>query len=130
MPSGVNNPPTLARHCPTISGCAFIPDDGLVGLGETYYLPRAVSAVIHDLFAPLLIGRDAVDIENHWNNLFSLVNFCGFAGAEMRAISAIDVALWDLLGQHTRTAHLQPARRPQSRERGRLQHLRRLRKIS
>ncbi len=76
-------------------------DDGLVGLGETYYLPRAVSSVIHDLFAPLLIGRDAVDIENHWNNLFSLANFCGFAGAEMRAISAIDVALWDLLGQHT-----------------------------
>ena len=32
-------------------------DDGLVGLGETYYLPRAVSSVIHDLFAPLLIGR-------------------------------------------------------------------------
>ena len=75
--------------------------DGRVGLGETYYLPRAVSAVIHDLFAPLLIGRDPVDIENHWNNLFSLVNFCGFAGAEMRAISAIDIALWDLLGQYT-----------------------------
>ncbi len=76
-------------------------NDGLIGLGETYYLPRAVSAVIHDLFAPLLIGRDPADIENHWNNLFSLVSFCGFAGAEMRAISAIDVALWDVLGQYT-----------------------------
>jgi L-alanine-DL-glutamate epimerase-like enolase superfamily enzyme len=32
--------------------------------------------------------------------MFSLVNFCGYAGAEMRAISAIDVALWDLAGQH------------------------------
>ncbi|PYU64871.1 MAG: hypothetical protein DMG49_25550, partial [Acidobacteria bacterium] len=76
-------------------------DEGLVGLGETYYLPRAVSAVIHDLFASLLIGRNALDIENHWNNLFSLVNFCGFAGAEMRAISAVDIALWDLAGQYT-----------------------------
>ena len=75
-------------------------DEGLVGLGETYYLPRAVSAIIHDLFAGLLIGRNALDIENHWNNLFSLVNFCGFAGAEMRAISAIDIALWDLVGQY------------------------------
>jgi galactonate dehydratase len=75
-------------------------DTGLVGLGETYYLPRAVNAVIHDLYAALLIGRDPVDIENHWNNLFSLANFCGFAGAEMRAISAIDIALWDLLGQY------------------------------
>src|SRR5437867_7308812 len=74
-------------------------DNALVGLGETYYLPRAVSAIIHDVFAPLLIGRNALDIENHWNNLFSLVNFCGFAGAEMRAISALDIALWDLAGQ-------------------------------
>jgi galactonate dehydratase len=75
-------------------------DQGLIGLGETYYLPRAVSAIIHDLFGGILIGRNALDIENHWNNLFSLVNFCGFAGAEMRAISAIDIALWDLLGQY------------------------------
>jgi len=76
-------------------------DEGLVGLGETYYLPRAVSSVIHDVLASLLVDRNALDIENHWNNLFSLVNFCGFAGAEMRAISAIDIALWDLAGQYT-----------------------------
>lgn len=75
--------------------------DGLIGLGETFYAPRAVSALIHDVFANLLIGRSAYDIENHWSNLFSTVNFFGFAGSEMRAISAIDVALWDLLGQHT-----------------------------
>lgn len=76
-------------------------DTGLVGLGETYYVPRAVSAVIHDTFAPLLIGRDPLDIENHWHNMFSLANFFGFAGAEMRAISAIDFALWDIAGKHS-----------------------------
>ena len=76
-------------------------DDGLIGLGETYYVPRAVSAMIHDVFANLLLGRSAFDIANHWNNMFSTVNFFGFAGTEMRAISAIDVALWDLLGQYT-----------------------------
>ncbi|MEZ4864719.1 MAG: mandelate racemase/muconate lactonizing enzyme family protein [Caldilineaceae bacterium] len=76
-------------------------DNGLVGLGETYYIPSATSAIVHDVYAPLLIGRDARDIENHWANLFALVNFCGFAGAEMRAISAVDIALWDLLGQAT-----------------------------
>ncbi len=75
-------------------------DDGLVGLGETYYAPRAVSAVIHDQCAPLLLGRSAFDIENHWQNLASLASFAGTGGAEMRAISAIDIALWDLLGQH------------------------------
>ena len=76
-------------------------DKGLVGLGETYYLPRAVSAIIHDVLAPLLIGRNALDVENHWNNMFSLVNFFGFAGSEMRAISAVDIALWDLAGQYS-----------------------------
>jgi galactonate dehydratase len=76
-------------------------DEGLIGLGETYYVPRAVAAVIHDVFANLLLGREVFDIENHWNNMFSTVNFFGFAGAEMRAISAVDVALWDLLGQYT-----------------------------
>lgn len=75
-------------------------DDGLIGLGETYYTPRAISAIIHDTYAPLLLGRDALDIENHWNNCFSLANFCGYAGAEMRALSAIDFALWDLAGQY------------------------------
>jgi L-alanine-DL-glutamate epimerase-like enolase superfamily enzyme len=76
-------------------------DDGLIGLGESYYVPRAVSAVIHDVFANLLLGRSAFDIENHWTNMFSTVNFFGYGGTETRAISAIDVALWDLLGQYT-----------------------------
>jgi galactonate dehydratase len=76
-------------------------DDGLVGLGETYYVPRAVSAVVHDVFANLLLGRNPLDIDNHWTNLFSTVNFFGYAGAETRALSAVDVALWDILGQYT-----------------------------
>ncbi len=77
-------------------------DDGLVGLGETFYIPAAVEAVIHDFAAPILLGQSAFDRERHWQALFSYANFFGHAGAEMRAISAIDIALWDLLGQHTR----------------------------
>jgi galactonate dehydratase len=75
-------------------------DEGQVGLGETYYVPPAVAAVVHSVLAPLLIGRDPLNIENHWQNMFALVNFCGYAGAEMRALSAVDVALWDIAGQH------------------------------
>lgn len=74
-------------------------DAGLTGLGETYYVPAAIAAVIHDVYAPLLIGREVLDIENHWSNMSALVNFCGSAGVEMRALSAIDLALWDLAGQ-------------------------------
>ena len=76
-------------------------DDGLIGLGETFYVPRAVSAIVHDVFANLLLGRSPFDIENHWQNMFSTVNFFGFAGSETRAISAVDVALWDIVGQYT-----------------------------
>ncbi len=75
--------------------------EGLIGLGETYYIPSAVEAVIHDFAAPLLLGQSAFDRERHWQNLFSYANFFGYAGAEMRAVSALDIALWDLLGQYT-----------------------------
>ena len=76
-------------------------DDGLVGLGETFYVPRAISAMVHDVFANLLLGRSALDIESHWQNMFYTVNFFGYGGSETRAISAVDVALWDLLGQYS-----------------------------
>lgn len=94
------NNPRARQALPNNLWVRIYTDDHRIGLGETYYLPRAVAAVIHDVYAPILIGREALDIENHWNNLFSLVNFCGFSGAEMRALSAIDVALWDLAGQY------------------------------
>src|SRR5207248_2663353 len=76
--------------------------DGLIGLGETFYIPGAIEAIIHDFAAPLLLGQSAFDRERHWQNLFCYANFFGYAGSEMRAISAIDIALWDLLGQYTR----------------------------
>ena len=72
---------------------------GLSGLGETYYLPGAVEQVVHDLAAGLLIGQGAADITRAWSTLFSCANFFGYAGAEMRAFSAIDVAMWDVLGR-------------------------------
>jgi D-galactarolactone cycloisomerase len=74
-------------------------DDGLIGLGETSYAPRAVSALIHDQLAPLLLGQSPLDIERHWHTMFAAVNSFGYGGAETRAISAVDIALWDILGK-------------------------------
>lgn len=74
-------------------------DDGLVGLGETFYTPSVVAAAIHDWFGPLLIGRDPYEIERLWEQMFRLSDHAGYGGAEMRAISALDIALWDLKGQ-------------------------------
>jgi galactonate dehydratase len=74
-------------------------EDGIVGLGETFYLPGAVEAVIHDLIAAFVLGRSEYEIESIWDQVFSYCNFFGYAGAEMRALSALDIALWDVLGQ-------------------------------
>jgi len=76
-------------------------DDGLVGCGETYYTPHAIAALIHDWMAARLIGGDALAIESHWRWLYERCTPFGHPGAEMRALSAIDVALWDILGQAT-----------------------------
>ena len=72
---------------------------GLIGLGETFYQPGAVEAILHESVAPWLLGRSAEDIKVHGRDLFAQANFAGFAGAEMRAFSALDIALWDILGQ-------------------------------
>lgn len=76
-------------------------DDGMVGLGETYYLPGAVEAVIHDMIADFVLDQPVFNTEHIWDTVFSWANFYGFAGAEMRALSALDIALWDLKGQLT-----------------------------
>jgi galactonate dehydratase len=74
----------------------------VIGHGETYYVPQAAAAVIHDWMARRLIGADALAIESHWRFLFDRAQAFGGTGAELRALSAIDLALWDIFGQLTR----------------------------
>ena len=78
-------------------------DEGLIGLGETYSRTGGESSVIHRGLAPLFLGQDAREIDRLWAELFEKVRIYGWAGAEMRALSAIDIALWDLLGKHVST---------------------------
>jgi L-alanine-DL-glutamate epimerase-like enolase superfamily enzyme len=90
-------------HCPTLSlgmiFCRIETDSGLVGYGESCYIPNAVSAVIHEWIAPRLMGANPLDIEGHWRFLYERAANFGARGAELRAISAIDLALWDILGK-------------------------------
>lgn len=74
-------------------------DTGLIGLGETYPFPEAEAAVVRRSLAPVLLGRDASQIDRLWAEMFLAVSYAGWAGAEMRAISAVDMALWDLAGK-------------------------------
>jgi galactonate dehydratase len=74
-------------------------DAGIVGLGETSRGAQAVEAQLHELVAPQLLGQDPFAIQRHSRTLLN--TYLGFAsaGAEMRAASTIDIALWDILGQ-------------------------------
>jgi L-alanine-DL-glutamate epimerase-like enolase superfamily enzyme len=74
-------------------------DAGLSGLGETFFGARAVEAFIHESAAPQLIGQDPLAIERLSRVLTPYVGYTG-TGAETRGRSAVDVALWDLLGKH------------------------------
>lgn len=87
------------KEFPLIIWVQINTDNGFTGLGETFFAPNAVSEIIHNVLSPLLINNNALDIENHWRNMFEMTNAFGYAGAEARAISAIDIALWDIAGQ-------------------------------
>ena len=76
--------------------------ENVIGHGETYYIPHAVAATLHDWMSRRLLGADATAIESHWRFLYERASAFGVRGCELRAISAIDLALWDILGQLTR----------------------------
>jgi galactonate dehydratase len=73
-------------------------DDGLTGLGETFFFADAVEAHVHDIVAEYLLGKDPTQIERHAAALRGYVGGAG-SGAETRAASAVDIALWDLRGK-------------------------------
>ncbi len=73
-------------------------DEGIVGLGETFFAAQAVAAWIHEVAATYLLGKDPLRIDLHWQGLNPFVGF-GASAVENRGRSAVDIALWDVLGK-------------------------------
>ncbi|NHH99716.1 MULTISPECIES: mandelate racemase/muconate lactonizing enzyme family protein [Oceanimonas] len=82
-------------------------DTGLIGVGEADSSPAVIKACIetpqsnlycHGLRS-LLIGENPLEIERLWNKMYWASNYVGRRGAGIHAISAIDIALWDIAGQ-------------------------------
>jgi galactonate dehydratase len=73
-------------------------DSGLVGLGQSacWAYPKAVLEVIA-VFRDYLVGQDPLRIEHHWQHLYRMGPFRG--SVLSGAVSAVDVALWDIKGQ-------------------------------
>ena len=74
-------------------------DDGLVGMGNAALAPQITKQVIDLYLKPLLIGQNPWDIEHLWQHMYRRTMAFGRKGIGMVAISAIDIALWDLLGK-------------------------------
>jgi galactonate dehydratase len=74
-------------------------DAGLVGLGESgaWGYPGGLGLAV-ETFKRYLIGQDPLRIEHHWQYLYRWTHFRG--AAIMGALSAIDIALWDIAGKH------------------------------
>jgi len=68
------------------------------GIGFCYSGSRAgmlVTYAVRELFAPLLHGRSALDVEGLWRTMYEESLLQGRAGSVMRALSIIDIAMWD-----------------------------------
>jgi galactonate dehydratase len=74
-------------------------DNGLVGLGEAgaWGFHEATAGAV-GTFAEYLIGEDPLRIEHHWQYMYRWSHFRG--SVIMSALSAIDIALWDIAGKH------------------------------
>jgi D-galactarolactone cycloisomerase len=92
--------PIQARRCLLVK---ITTNEGLIGYGEgvTPLAPQAAAAVVDHVFSPVLLGKDPVDTELIWAQLYGIqASSRGYnRGYEMIAISAVDIALWDLKGK-------------------------------
>jgi L-alanine-DL-glutamate epimerase-like enolase superfamily enzyme len=76
-------------------------DQGLEGIGLTYHEVggEATRSLIERNIAPKILGRDPLETEAIWADLFAHLRGVGRKGLAFGAISAVDIALWDLKGK-------------------------------
>ena len=74
-------------------------DTGLVGLGNVALAPRIARQIVDQYLAPLVLGQDPWDYEYLSQRMVRATHAWGRKGVGMAAISAVDIALWDLLGK-------------------------------
>ena len=79
--------------------CRITCADGTEGVGYTYTGGsggRAIYSLIHDELRQYVVGRDASDIRAIWEDLQWKLHYVGRGGLLSFAVSAIDIALWDI----------------------------------
>ena len=79
--------------------CEIETEDGTIGIGNAALAPTVVKQAIDDWFAPLVIGEDPFDYAYLWEKMYRRSHAWGRKGVGMTAISAVDLAIWDLMGK-------------------------------
>lgn len=77
-------------------------EDGRTGWGETYGIcaPKVVKELVSDIIEPCLLGRDPLDVQIIWEDLYDLMRVRGYQGGfYLDAIAGVDIGLWDICGK-------------------------------
>jgi D-galactarolactone cycloisomerase len=78
-------------------------DEGVSGWGEAFAQglepPQIAASVIESALAPLLVGANPLDTEVLWHRMYHATRDYGRKGSVVAAISAVDIALWDIAGR-------------------------------
>lgn len=82
-------------------------DEGLTGVAEVDSVPSVIRAIVdarrshtHAMgLKEAIVGADPSDVEGLWERMYDLTSYYGRRGAVIHAISAVDIALWDLRGK-------------------------------
>ncbi len=81
--------------------CKVVTDEGTIGIGNAALAPQLVKKTIDTYLAPLIVGEDPFDVSYIWEKMYRRTHAWGRRGLGMVAISAVDIALWDILGKIT-----------------------------
>lgn len=83
----------------TVLICRIDTDEGITGWGEAFGPARIHKTIIDRYYAAQLIGRDPFDRQVVWDHLYNAFRDNGQKGVTIQALSAIDIALWDIMGK-------------------------------
>ena len=79
--------------------CEVISDDGIIGIGNAALAPEVTKKAIDCYLKDLVINEDPFDYEYLWEKMYRHTLAWGRKGIGMIGISAIDLAIWDLMGK-------------------------------
>ena len=96
----------VGQRCATL--VEVLTDQGITGWGEAFAqgleAPEIAAAAIHHALKPLVLGANPLDTEVLWHRMYHRTRDYGRKGSVVAAISAVDIALWDIAGKF----HQQP----------------------